>query len=106
MDMISADMINGFAEGGGALLMLMNIRRLTIDKRLAGVSLVPTLFFDTWGFWNLYYYPSLDQWWSFAGGAALVLANTAWTILAFYYGGIFGKIKSSIGRAFRAQANR
>lgn len=99
---LTPDQINGALEFGSALLMLMNVRRLTKDKRLAGISLVPTLFFDTWGFWNLYYYPALDQWWSFAGGACLVSVNVLWTGLAFYYGGIFGKIKTKARRIFYA----
>ncbi len=101
---MTPDQINGALEFGSALLMLMNVRRLTKDKVLAGVSLIPTLFFDSWGFWNLYYYPALDQWWSFSGGACLVLVNLTWTGLAFYYGGIFGKIKGRISAFFsRAQ---
>ncbi len=95
---MTPDLINGALEFGSALLMLMNVRRLTIDKGISGVSLVPTVFFDAWGFWNLYYYPALNQWWSFAGGACLVSVNVIWTGLAFYYGGIFGKIKASVGR--------
>lgn len=91
---ITPDAINGFMEFASAALMALNVRRLIKDKAIAGISLIPTLFFDTWGFWNLYYYPALDQWWSFAGGAFLVTVNVTWTSLAFYYGGIFGKIKT------------
>jgi hypothetical protein len=37
-----------------------------------------SLFFTSWGVWNLYYYPSLGQWLSFAAGIALCLGNIAW----------------------------
>ena len=84
---LNADMINGALEALSAGFVLWNVRRLLIDKMIAGISLVPVVFFDAWGFWNMYYYPSLDQWWSFAGGVLLVAANVWWTSLAFYYGG-------------------
>lgn len=35
-------------------------------------------FITAWGLWNLYYYPSLDQPWSFYGGVALVCVNTTY----------------------------
>jgi hypothetical protein len=35
--------------------------------------------------WNLYYYPHLDQWWSFAGGLVIVAANVLWIGLMVYY---------------------
>jgi hypothetical protein len=38
------------------------------------------------GFWNLFYYPHLDQWLSFAGGVLIVLANTVWIAMAVHYG--------------------
>ncbi len=79
---MTPDQINGALEFGSALLMGLNVRRLTIDKSIAGVSLIPTLFFDTWGFWNLYYYPTLDQWWSFTGGAFLITINVTWNTTA------------------------
>lgn len=115
--MISPDAINGSLEFGSALLMTLNVRRLTVDKSIAGISIIPTLFFDTWGFWNLYYYPALAQWWSFTGGACLVLVNMAWTGLAFQYGawaqvreasakigGTIGKIKSAVIRLYAKAA--
>lgn len=80
-----ADLINGLLEFFSAALVLWNVRRLYIDKMVRGVSIVPTLFFDAWGLWNLYFYPSLDLWLSFAGGAFLVGANVWWTALAISY---------------------
>lgn len=37
-----------------------------------------TAFFTAWGFWNLHYYPSLEQWFSFYAGIVLVLGNLCW----------------------------
>ncbi len=65
----------------------MSIRRLWIDKLVRGVSLVPIAFFASWGFWNLYFYPSMDAWWSFLAGLFMVLANAAWLLqMGFYIG--------------------
>ncbi len=79
------DLINGLFELSGALLLSLNVRRLLKDKQLKGVSWLPTLFFTSWGIWNLHYYPSLDQWFSFLGGCAIVSVNTIWLFLLFYY---------------------
>jgi hypothetical protein len=81
------DIFNGIFEFGGALLTCLSIRRLLIDRAVAGVSWLPTAFFTAWGFWNLYYYPSLGQMFSFAGGAALVLANAVNVGLLLRFGG-------------------
>jgi hypothetical protein len=81
------DFINGCLEFFSAILVLWNVRRLYIDKMVRGISLIPVIFFDTWGLWNIFYYASLDQWWSWTGGLFLVAANIWWTTLAIYYGG-------------------
>ena len=82
---MSGDLINGLFEFVGALFILLNVRAMVRDKVVMGVSTLPTIFFSSWGIWNLYYYPSLDQWYSFAGGVAIVLANCLWLGLTFYY---------------------
>ena len=56
------------------------------DKCIRGVHWSATLFFASWGYWNLFYYPHLDQWWSFSGGVSIVAANTVWVAQMFYYG--------------------
>lgn len=79
------DVINGLFEFLGAILILLNVKALIDDKEIKGVHWGPTVFFTSWGFWNLIYYPALDQWLSFAGGVALVLVNTWWLGLVIYY---------------------
>lgn len=83
---MTPDLINGLFEFGGAAFNFLNIQAIWRDKKVRGVSVVPSTFFTAWGFWNLYYYPSLDQWWSFTGGLAIVTMNTVWVVLALYYG--------------------
>lgn len=82
---MSPDLINGLFELGGAAFLLLNVRRMYRDKELRGVHWSPAFFFTTWGLWNLFYYPHLDQWWSFAGGLAIVSVNAAWLGQVAYY---------------------
>lgn len=83
--MLSSDMMNGLFEGGGSLLLLLNIRQLLRDKKIAGVHWGPVVFWTAWGFWNLFYYPSLHQWYSFYGGCGVVSVNAVWLALLLYY---------------------
>lgn len=79
------DLINGTFELLGAPFILMSIIKLHKEKRVRGVSWIHVTFFSSWGFWNLYYYPHLNQWVSFFGGLALVLTNTFWLGQIIYY---------------------
>jgi hypothetical protein len=79
------DLINGLFECCSGFFCWINIYRLVKDKCLKGVSWIPLSFFTLWGFWNLYYYPSLHQMLSFLGGLSIVFANIVWLSLVFYY---------------------
>lgn len=93
---MNPDMINGLFELFGGLLYILNIRLLLIHKQVQGVSLIPTVFFTSWGIWNLFYYPSLDQWYSFYGGVFLVTVNAIWLLLALYYARLYsGRVTCS-----------
>ena len=80
-----ADFINGCFEMLSGLMLFLNCRRLYIDKEVRGLSIYATIFFTLWSFWNLYYYPSLNQWLSFFGGMSIVTANTIYVVMAIYY---------------------
>jgi hypothetical protein len=79
------DAVNGVYEFMGAPFILMSILKLHRDKRVRGVSWIHVAFFSSWGYWNLFYYPHLNQWCSFFGGVCLVLANTFWLGQIIYY---------------------
>jgi hypothetical protein len=79
------DLINGLFEVGGGLMQLQNCRRLWRDRRIAGVDWRVFVFFTAWGFWNLFYYPSLGQTLSFAGGIVIVSANALWVAMALKF---------------------
>ena len=79
------DVINGAFEFSGGLSTLLNIKVIRRDKKVQGVHWSTYAFFTTWGIWNLFYYPSLDQWFSFLGGVLIVLGNLIWLGHALYY---------------------
>lgn len=79
------DHLNALFEFVGGALIWINVRRLHRDKMIRGVHWGPTGFFAAWGMWNLFYYPHLEQWWSFAGGCFIVTTNTIWVLQMLYY---------------------
>lgn len=79
------DFFNGLYEFFGGWFILQDVRKLLEHKTVKGVFWPGRAYFMTWGMWNLYYYPSFNQWWSFTGGLVIVAANTVWVALACYY---------------------
>lgn len=82
---MSPDFGNAFFEAVGGVLTWINVRQLWRDKQVKGVIWPVTAFWACCGIWNLYYYPSLGQWASFAGGLLVVSANVTWVGLALHY---------------------
>lgn len=80
-----ADFTNGLFEAGTGITALHSCWKLYQHKRVQGVSHWLMGWVSLWGYWNLYYYPSLDQWLSFCGGLLIVTANTVWLLLAWTY---------------------
>ena len=79
------DSINAAFELASGFFILLSIIQLHKDKMSRGISVKHIVLFWLWGVWNVYYYPSLDQWWSFVGGCFLLLTNTIWTLQTIYY---------------------
>lgn len=82
---MTPDLINGAFELFGSVMLWRNVLQLYSDKQVRGVHWTATGFFAAWGYWNLFYYPYLSQWWSFSGGVSIVLANTIWLAQMVYY---------------------
>ncbi|BCJ91730.1 hypothetical protein IZ6_24650 [Terrihabitans soli] len=82
---MNPDLLNAAFEAAAALFILNHCRVLYRDKSVRGVSITSTVFFTGWGFWNLIYYPSLGQSWSFYAGMAVVAANALWLGLMLFY---------------------
>jgi hypothetical protein len=79
------DLVNGLFECSGGILVWFNVFKLIRDKKVMGLYLPVSIFFTSWGVWNIYYYPSLNQMYSFYGGVLLAAANIVWISLAYYY---------------------
>lgn len=77
------DNINGMYNFFGGIFLLFNCIKLHKDKKVRGVSLLVTLFFVSWSWWNIYY--SLNQFWSVIAGILIAITNTLWIIMATYY---------------------
>lgn len=75
---MTPDLINGLFEAVGGASVWMHAFAALRAKQIKGVSLWAVIFMTLWGFWNLFYYPHLRQWWSFAGGLVIVTGNIAW----------------------------
>lgn len=79
------DLINGLFETAGGFFIALSVIKLYNDKVVRGVSWMHVSFFSAWGFWNLFFYPHLDQWFSFWGGFILVAVNMGWLGQIVYY---------------------
>ena len=79
------DLINSLFEISGGFFIGISILKTYKDKIVRGVSWLTVSFFAVWGYWNLFYYPSLNQWLSFSGGVFIVTMNTIWIVQLIYY---------------------
>jgi len=79
------DIINSFFEFSMFVASIMNIIKILEEKVIKGFHWATVGIASLWGFWNLHYYSSLDQWWSFYAGILLVISNSIWLRLVFYY---------------------
>lgn len=82
---MTPDLGNAIFEAGGAILLWLNVRALLKDKQLRGVVLLPTLWYQTWGAWNLWYYHAIGQHLSWYAGFGVFAANSVWVGLALYF---------------------
>jgi len=79
------DIVNGSYELLGAPFIILSIINLYKCKKVRGISWLHPAFFTSWSYWNLYYYPHLNQWLSFVGGLAISIATTVWLWMMVYY---------------------
>jgi hypothetical protein len=81
----TGDQINAGFELIGAAMIFNNCRMVLRDKLVRGVSILANTYFTGWGIWNVFYYPSLNQVWSFRAGLCICTANILWILLMLYY---------------------
>jgi len=79
------DFINAGFELGGSIVAWSSVFKILRDKDVKGIYWQGVLFFSAWGYWNIFYYPSLGQWLSGVAGMILAMGNSAWVILAIHY---------------------
>lgn len=78
---MTPDIINALFEAAASIFVWFNVMALRRDRVVKGVHWTPIAVFAVWGYWNMYYYPHLDQWWSFFAGIGVAVANTVWILL-------------------------
>ncbi len=79
------DAVNGGYESLASLFLLINVMRLHRDKECKGVSIAPTAFFASWGYWNLFFFPYNGLWFSAIACGLVALVNTFWVGQMIYY---------------------
>lgn len=79
------DIINATFELTGGLLLFINCWRIYKDKQVKGYSIIPLLVFVLWGYYNLYFYPSVGAIFSFYAAISVVFANTIYLGQILYY---------------------
>jgi len=79
------DLINGLFEIGGAFAISLSIAKLLKDKKLVGYHWGTLVFFTSWGYWNLWYYPHLGQWFSLVAGVLVTIVNSVYLWLIFHF---------------------
>lgn len=66
-------------------MLSMNVRQLYRDKAIAGVRIPVTLWFTTWGFWNIWYYDFVGSRLSHVAAMLAFAMNFTWAAMAIYY---------------------
>ena len=83
--MITPDLINSVLVLVAGGFILISVKKLYKDKIVKGVSWAHVGFFSLYGFWHIYFFSSLEQWWSVAGGSLTTFTNTIWLLQLIYY---------------------
>ena len=85
IDIVIPDLINSIFEFSAGAFISLHCYATIKSKTARGVSVVAIVFFVIWGGWNLYYYPYLNQLFSFVGSIFALTDNAIWIILIIYY---------------------
>jgi hypothetical protein len=80
------DLINGCLEAAMGYAGWQNLKAIRRDKSVKGVHWYTTAVAGLWGFYNLFYYPHLGQYFSFFAGIGICAINSTWLYFAYKYG--------------------
>jgi hypothetical protein len=86
VDQMNLDIINACFKLCASLFLWVSVYTLYKSKGYAGIHFSQYLFFTVAAVWNLIYYPSLGQMWSFFACISVLAANASWIYLALRYG--------------------
>jgi hypothetical protein len=81
---LTDDQVNSLFQLGAMISVLNHCRLMWRSKEANGVSILSTLFFASWGLWNLWFYTSLKQPWSFYASVGAMFANSFWVFSIWY----------------------
>ena len=79
------DVINSMFCVGAGLLVWLNVKKLYTDKLVLGYNWKVQAFFAAFGYWHLYYFFTLEQWFTLFAGCLLTAGNSTWVVMAIYY---------------------
>lgn len=83
--MITFDAINSLVLVGGAVLSVLNVKQVIVDRSVKGLHLLPTLYFIVWGYWNIAFFYNMHSTLSMIGAIILSTVNTVWLGYMLYY---------------------
>lgn len=79
------DTVNSIFEFVSAGVIWLSVWQIWKDKGSKGIHWAQAVFFSLESVWNLHYYRSLGQSYSFIAGILVCLGNIAWVWLAFVW---------------------
>jgi len=82
---MTPDFINASFEFIAAFMLARNCWFTYKAKGTEGISILSSIFFASWGYWNLFYYPHMGQTLSFVAGVLVTTINTVWVWQMIYY---------------------
>ena len=82
---MEADLINSMFEFVGAGAVALSAYSCYQNKSADGVHWFSVMFFFIWGWWNLYFYGSLDQTASLIASMLMVIIQMVYMVLVIKY---------------------
>ena len=86
MEKTTIDIINSIGfESMSCIFLSLNVVALYKHKVVKGISITSSSFFALWAIWNVFYYFSLDQRFSFMVAVLVAVLSSWWCVLAIWY---------------------
>ena len=85
MNIITPDKVNAGFEIAAALFIIYNCFILHHDKLVRGISPYSYVLFTAWSIWNMFFYPIVEQTFSFYAATLMAIAQLVYTCMLAYY---------------------